>query len=285
MNQQPHDQETKKPNRNSLLFAAIVVIVLVVVVIIALSKQPGETSEPVVEKPAPVVVIEPEDVQPEPEPEVTQPIEQPEEVMPEQQTQEPVVEEPPLPTLDESDAVVSERVEQSLAQASAELLVNDDLIRRTVVFVNNLAEGKVAANHSPVTKPDQPFTVAEGEVLTMDPASFKRYDPYVDILTSLQTEQLVSLYERYEPLIEQAYGEIGAPNSSFEERLAQAIDLLLDTPEMTTQIPLLKDSVTYKYAYSEWENLPPAQKQLLRMGPENVAKVKAVLKELRSQLN
>ncbi len=285
MNQQPHDQETKRPNRNSVLFAAIVVVVLVVVVIIALSKQTEDTPEPVIEKPEPVVVIEPEDVQPEPEPEVTQPIEQPQEITPEPEHQDPVVEEPALPTLDESDAAVTERVEQSLAQTSAELLVNDDLIRRTVVFVNNLADGKVAANHSPVTKLEKPFSVAEGEVLTMDPASFKRYDPYVAILTSLQTEQLVTLYERYEPLIEQAYGEIGVPDSSFEERLVQAIDLLLDTPEMTTQIPLLKDSVTYKYAYSEWENLPPAQKQLLRMGPENVAKVKAVLKELRSQLN
>ncbi len=119
----------------------------------------------------------------------------------------------------------------------------------------------------------------------MDPQSFKRYDPYVAILTALDSEQLLALYKRFEPLFVEAYGEVGEPGTSFEQRLVQAIDLVLATPEMTTQIPLLRDSVTYKYAYSEWENLPPAQKQLLRMGPENVAKVKGVLRELRTQLD
>ncbi|MBS3798680.1 DUF3014 domain-containing protein [Pseudoalteromonas sp. BDTF-M6] len=280
MKEQPPEQDTKTPNRNTLLFAAIVVVVLVIVVVIALSNQQQPT------EPAPVaepkeVVIEPQEPEPELEPQPTPEPVQPEPVQPEP---EPVMEEP-LPSLDDSDAEVSERVEQSLAASSAELLVNDDLIRRTVVFVNNLAAGRVATNHSPVTKLQEPFSVVEGDVLTMDPQSFKRYDPYVAILTALDSEQLLALYKRFEPLFVEAYGEVGEPGTSFEQRLVQAIDLVLATPEMTTQIPLLRDSVTYKYAYSEWENLPPAQKQLLRMGPENVAKVKGVLRELRAQLD
>ncbi|MEM0514663.1 DUF3014 domain-containing protein [Pseudoalteromonas sp. YIC-827] len=282
MKEQPPEQDTKTPNRNTLLFAAIVVVVLVIVVVIALSKQQEPAPEPTpVAEPKEVVIEPPEpelDTSAELEPQPT-----PEPVQPEPEL-EPVVEEPPLPSLDDSDTEVSERVEQSLAASSAELLVNDDLIRRTVVFVNNLAVGRVASNHSPVTKLQQPFTVAEGEVLTMDPQSFKRYDPYVAILTALDSEQLLGLYQRFEPLFAEAYGEIGEPGTSFEQRLVQAIDLLLATPEMTTQVPLLRDSVTYKYAYSEWESLPPAQKQLLRMGPENVAKVKEVLRELQTKL-
>ncbi|WP_105258385.1 hypothetical protein [Pseudoalteromonas sp. T1lg88] len=146
MKEQPPEQDTKTPNRNTLLFAAIVVVVLMIVVVIALSNQQQPT------EPAPVaepkeVVIEPQEPEPELEPQPTPEPVQPETVQPEP---EPVMEEP-LPSLDDSDAEVSERVEQSLAASSAELLVNDDLIRRTVVFVNNLAAGRVATNHSPVT--------------------------------------------------------------------------------------------------------------------------------------
>ncbi|MFY8272623.1 DUF3014 domain-containing protein [Pseudoalteromonas sp. SSDWG2] len=285
MNDQPQAQEKSRPSRNTLLFAAIVVVVLVVVIMIALSKQQDMVTESV-EAPQTVVIIEPEEPATQPDEPISEPETMPQ-ALPQSEREQPteqVEQEPALPSLDESDDVVSERVSQSLSQASADLLVNDDLIRRAVVFVNNLADGQVAANHSPVTKLQEPFSVEQGEVLTMDPQSFSRYDPYVAILTSLQTEQLVALYQRYEPLIEQAYAEVGRPDTHFNERLTKAIDLLLATPEMTTQVPLLKDSVTYKYAFSEWENLPPAQKQLLRMGPENVAKIKAVLTELRSEL-
>ena len=49
-------------------------------------------------------------------------------------------------------------------------------------------------------------------------------------------------------------------------------------------MPLVRNSVTYQYAYSEWENLPQAQKQLLRMGPENMKKVKAALRNIKAEL-
>lgn len=289
MSEQHQEEQNNTPQRSKLLFALAVLVVLVVVVIYIFATQ-SATQEPeneVVEvatepqKPMQPAQVEPEQ-EPEPEPEpISEPV-----TLPAELPEEPVEQEQPepLPELDNSDSDVQARLDSSLSQTSADLMVNDDLIRRAVVFVNNLADGEVATNHSPVAKPEQPFSVTQGDVLTMDPQSFERYDPYVAILTSLNTEQLVALYQRYQPLIEQAYGEVGNPNSSFEERLVQSIDLLLETPEMKTQVPLLRDSVTYKYAYSEWENLPPAQKQLLRMGPENVSKVKAVLKNLRAEL-
>ncbi|MCG7545931.1 DUF3014 domain-containing protein [Pseudoalteromonas sp. MM17-2] len=296
MSEQPTEHESKRgPSRNNIILALVVLVVLAVVVIFVVSKQsqqplpleatPEPAQLPVEDKPQPVAEPEPEN-KPQAAPtttDVSNPDEQ--QQRPQSREDEQPEPQPELPALDDSDEMVSASLQQSLAQSSANLLVNDDLIRRTVVFVNNLAEGRVATNHSPVEKLEQPFTVEEGDVLTMDPKSFERYDPYVGILTSMNTDQLVALYEQYEPLIEQAYGEVGDPNNSFEARLKQSIDLLLETPEMTTQVPLLRDSVTYKYAYSEWENLPPAQKQLLRMGPENVEKVKAVLKKLRAELD
>jgi hypothetical protein len=92
------------------------------------------------------------------------------------------------------------------------------------------------------------------------------------------------MYEEYKPLINNAYSEIGYGDDEFNQTLTDAIDLLLDTPEPEGDLPLLRDSVTYQYAFSEWEQLPDAQKQLLRMGPENMKKVKAALRNIKAQL-
>ncbi|TMP13402.1 DUF3014 domain-containing protein, partial [Pseudoalteromonas sp. S2893] len=60
--------------------------------------------------------------------------------------------------------------------------------------------------------------------------------------------------------------------------------LLLDTPEPEGELPLLRDSVTYQYAFSEGEQLPAGQKQLLRMGTEIMKKVKAALRKIKAEL-
>ena len=164
------------------------------------------------------------------------------------------------------------------------LLVTDDVIRRGVVFIDNLAQGKVAKKHNPVIKPQESFSVSEGDILTIDPNSYERYTPYVKVFTSMSAAQVVRLYEEYKPLINDAYTEIGYGDDEFKQTLNDAIDLLLDTPEPEGALPLLRDSVTYQYAFSEWEQLPAAQKQLLRMGPENMKKVKGALRNIKAQL-
>ncbi len=188
-----------------------------------------------------------------------------------------------LPSLDDATPVVVASLEERIEAPLLDLLVNDDLVRRVVVFVDNLADGKVAKKHTPVVAPTESFSVIEGDIIIMDPKSYERYTPYVTLLEQLSSEQIVSLFERYQPLLTQAYEEIGY-EKPFKNTLIQAIDLMLATPSVNGSVPLVSQSVTYKYAYSEWEQLPSAQKQLLRMGPENAAKVKQVLKQVRSRL-
>ena len=190
----------------------------------------------------------------------------------------------PLPTLNDSDPVVVAKLDEYLGDAAMSLVLNDDVIRRGVVFIDNLAKGKVATKHTPVAKLEEGFRVNEGDILTIDPNSYERYTPYVKVLTSMSAAQAVRLYEEYKPLINSAYTEIGYGDDEFTQTLEDAIDLLLDTPEPKGSLPLLRDSVTYQYAFSEWEQLPAAQKQLLRMGPENMKKVKAALRNIKAEL-
>lgn len=61
-----------------------------------------------------------------------------------------------------------------------------------------------------------------------------------------------------------------------------AIDELLDTPEVPVPVEVYTDSVAYKYADSRLENLNEPQKQLLRTGPDNMRRIKAKLRELKT---
>lgn len=285
--QTPQPEIEKRPPNNNLLFAIVVLVVIACAAAFVLLSSDEEQVASEVEQ-APVeqpmqAFEEPEPEQVDPEPEVTTP-DRGTPMLPPERDIEPVPEVKPLPSLNESDEVVVKRMDEVLSDQVMSLMITDDVIRRGVVFVDNLAKGKVASKHAPVERPEDTFKVIEGDILTIDPNSYERYTPYVKLFTSMSAAQIVRMYDEYKPLINDAYAEIGYEGDAFNQTLEEAIELLLDTPEPKGDMPLIRDSVTYQYAYAEWEQLPAAQKQLLRMGPENMKKVKAVLRNVKTEL-
>ena len=277
-----HPEGNKRPSNSQLMFAAIIVLALIIVAVFVIANSDSQPKEN--EKVKQDIVV-PEQTQapavntaqqeataPEPQPEPVEPV-----------AVEP--EAPTLPPLSQSDSEIKSAVAEYLSNQAVELLANDDVIRRTVVFVDNLAQGKIADKHSPVVKPEENFTAIEDDIIITHPNSYERYTPYVAMLDTMSTAQIVRLYEQYKPLFEQAYEEIGYEGSAFNGTLTEAIDELLATPIPESPIPLVKDSVTYKYAYAEWERLSAVQKQFLRMGPENMKKMKTRLEEIKRELN
>ena len=71
---------------------------------------------------------------------------------------------------------------------------------------------------------------------------------------------------------------------SFNQRLLQAIDIMLAAPVIEQPIELDGVSVNYQFVDPQLEALPNAQKLLVRMGPENTKKVKAALRKLKRYL-
>ncbi|CAM3578043.1 MULTISPECIES: DUF3014 domain-containing protein [Pseudoalteromonas] len=287
-----HQEGNKRPSNSQLLFAAVVVLALIIVAVFVLAQKDTPSTENQKVKQDIVVPEQSETPQvntaretpPEQvvEPEVTLPPQR-EQIEPEQV--EPVEPEVTLPPLSQSDTEIKEAVSNYLSNQAVKLLADDDVIRRTVVYVDNLAKGKVAENHAPVVKPQDGFSVIDDDIIITDPNSYERYTPYVAMFDTMSTAQVVRLYDQYKPLFEEAYEEIGYEGDAFNGTLTDAIDELLATPIPDTALPLVKDSVTYKYAYAEWEQLSPAQKQFLRMGPENMKKVKKRLEEIKIALN
>jgi hypothetical protein len=199
---------------------------------------------------------------------------------------EPEVVTEPLPSLNTSDSFVIARLAAMERGASLlRVLAPEDLIRKFVVFVSNVAEGELPLLEYPLRRLDSSFVVTDIDtnLFEMANATHRRFDPLIDILVALDPQQGVSVYRALRPLFQEAYAEIGY-QGSFDAVLVQAIDQILNAPAENGPFQLIKPSVMYLYAESRIEDLTPVQKQLLRLGPENTAKLKSVLPAYRERL-
>jgi hypothetical protein len=263
-------------NKKSLV-PHIVIGLIVVVVLITLYFWPSKLAE----GPSPLVIEPKVPVVMEPEPEVVEA-----ETMPEIEISEPEMAPMPQP-LDISDGTVKAKLlELSDYEEFARLLIDEQLLQRFVIMTNSLAEEQLAANHQVLLPPEKPFrTYQQADKEWIDPASYKRYTPYIDVLESLELDSLLSLYAEYKPAIDNVFAEISDPDDNFDDKLMETIDLLLDTPAVPVPVEVYTDSVMYRYKDSQLESLTAPQKQLLRTGPENMRRIKAKLREIKQALS
>jgi len=193
----------------------------------------------------------------------------------------------PLPKLDESDAeVVGGLTELVGREALQQLLVPQRIIRNVVVTIDNLPREKVAVNQRPIKSTPGKFIVTGPEdTREIAPENYTRYAPLVAVVKRVDAQTLASFYRGLQPLFQQAYEELGNPNGSFNARLLQVIDHLLQTPDVAQPVELVQPSVSFKYADPKLESLSSGQKLLIRMGPTNAGAIKAKLREVRAALS
>ncbi|MDP4528042.1 DUF3014 domain-containing protein [Alkalimonas delamerensis] len=196
------------------------------------------------------------------------------------------VPEPELPGLNESDPVVKDSLLALPWQPGlAGLFVREDMVRRFVVLTDNLSRGQISSDHLVLTTPDTPFAVREQEgQLSLDPAGFSRYEPYLQLLESVPVEAQLALLRQYQPLLDEAFAELGYPDTPFEQRLLEAIDYLLAQPVMDGFFELELPTVMYHFAEPHLEAMNDVQKQLIRIGPDNQRRLNQLLQRLKSKL-
>ena len=200
---------------------------------------------------------------------------------------EPPKELPPaLPTLDQSDRLLLEKSKPlSWLPNYTKLLLTKDMMRNFVTFVDNLARGDLATKFTPLKRPTAKFTVRDVSAeMYLDEASYKRYDIYVAIINSFNIELAFEHYQQLMPLIDEAYMELGYEKDSFSAVFIQAIQTLLDAPIIREPIKLVAPSAMYKFADENLEQLPAAQKFMLRIGPDNATKLRPKLQQIKLAL-
>lgn len=191
-----------------------------------------------------------------------------------------------LPALSDSDPMVQESLTGVLGRPTIEaLLAPQSIVRHIVVTVDNLPRHKVAVELRPL-KPTvgQTAVSTEGDLTVLSEANFARYSSFTRAVQSADVKALATVYQRYYPLFQQAYEDLGYPGKYFNDRLIEVIDHLLETPEVAPPIQLEQPRVFYTFADAGLEGRSAGQKLLIRMGPANARIVKAKLREFRAEI-
>ncbi len=201
-------------------------------------------------------------------------------------TPEPEILPEPLPQLDKSDPEINQALAEIVgADRLAEYLVKGQAISRIVATIDSLTSRQVPAQINPVRPAGDKFVVdIEGESVVMSAQNFARYDGYVALVQGVDSGAMVALYQLYYPLFQQAWEENGG-EGSFNDRLLEVIDHLLETPDIPGPVYLSKPEAVYVFEAPELEAMTAGQKILVRMGSVNAAVVKEKLAEARTELN
>jgi hypothetical protein len=193
---------------------------------------------------------------------------------------------PPAVTLAESDGPIAAALGHLLGNDRLrEWFHTDAMVKRFVATIDNVPRQSVATKVRSLQPVAGRFeTARDGDTITIAAGNAARYTPYVQVLERVDAKQLAGVYLRFYPLFQEAYEELGYPNAYFNDRLVQAIDHLLATPEIAGTLALTQPKVQYEFADPQLEALSAGQKAMLRMGPDNARRVKAKLRALRAEV-
>ena len=191
-----------------------------------------------------------------------------------------------LPALADSDNFVRDLVDALLAHPNlAAWMTGNDLLRRFVVTVDNVANGRNPAQQWPVLRPTRRFQAAgEGDRQLIDSGSYQRYDLLAGVVGALDPGAAALLYETLEPLLDEAHAELGYPDTPFRRTLERAVAQLLAAPIVDEPPLVVRRATHYVYADERLESLTPAQKQFLGMGPGNVQVIQTQLRAISAEI-
>ncbi|HEY0708954.1 MAG TPA: DUF3014 domain-containing protein [Polyangia bacterium] len=167
--------------------------------------------------------------------------------------------------------------------------VSEGLVRRFVTTVDNLANEQAPSRLWPVNPTSGSFVI-DPQSGAAGGANARRYSAFLRLAETVDARRAVAVYVHLYPLFQQAYEELGYSGRAFNDRVIQVIDHLLDTPDLSDPAQVRMVEVKgatrplYQFLDPALESRSAGQKILLRMGPDNAARLKAKLTELRQAL-
>jgi hypothetical protein len=189
-----------------------------------------------------------------------------------------------LPTLAASDPRVRERLKPF--GLPSDWMAQDNLVRRLAVLVDSATRGEWPRRPLRVLKLEGRFNVIERDGrLYADPRNARRFDAKLDLLESIEPSAAARFLEAIDPLLDAAMRNLGRPVDG-RDAILEAIDWILAIPDVASagDHELVQPKVFYEYADEQLETLPPLEKQLLRLGPQNLKRLKAYLGRLRDEI-
>ena len=191
-----------------------------------------------------------------------------------------------LPPLEETDPLIRELVGRLSSHPTvAAWLTTDGLILNFVMVTNAIANGGIRNAELKAIGPVPRFRIKEArDNMYIDPSSYRRYDRYAEAVASIDARGAARLYESLKPRIGDAYRKLDGAGDDFNPVMERAIVELLRVPIIEGEVELEPKGIVFGFADPKLEGLTAAQKQLLRMGPQNVRRIQAKLREIADYL-
>jgi hypothetical protein len=199
---------------------------------------------------------------------------------------EPSPGQAPLLDIEQSDPLYRQALAKLFGEKSLEsYFYSDRMIRRFVATIDNLPRHDAPAKVRPVKPVGGPFLVErDGNELSIAPANAQRYVNHLKVLSAVDPRLLVDTYVSFYPLFQKAYRELGYADGFFNDRLIEAIDNLLATPDLEPPVALEQPKVLYTYADKSLQARSAGQRIMLRLGAENRAAAIMALTAIRKEL-
>lgn len=191
-----------------------------------------------------------------------------------------------LPALDELDPVLRRLIgELSSSPLLSKWLATGNLARQMAALVDGAAGGGIPLRFLAPLRPTGAFSVAERQGRAMiAPASYARYDALAGVIAALDPATVVRVYRTLAPRLEEAHGELGEGERTFDAALRDGLRRLSETPIPDGPVAVTARGGIYVYADPRLEALSPAEKVLLRSGPANARRVQAQLSAIAAAM-
>lgn len=182
----------------------------------------------------------------------------------------------PLPPLSASDTYVRRLVALlSSSPTLARWLASDTLIERTALAVEQVGDGRTPVQPFAFARPSsRTGTITRGSDLIVDPASYRRWDDLTSTIASVDPRQAAEVYAHVRPLFAETYKTMGHPDGDFDAAIGRAAGRVLATPIVQGPIDVDQRRGYLEHSDAELRGLPGISRQLLLMGPSNVARLR-----------
>ena len=187
---------------------------------------------------------------------------------------------------DAGEAAVNKELAKNWPLAQLRKYFNlQEQARRLVITVDNLPREHVPSQLR-VTRgvPELLRVKKDGETITLDPSNYERYDRIIGYVEKMDARKIGRLYAKFYPLLQRTYEETGFPEERFHDRVLAALDDMMDAPRPTGPIRLVQPKVLYRFEDDHLENLSAGQKIMIRVGPDNAARLRKVLARVRAAI-
>jgi hypothetical protein len=125
---------------------------------------------------------------------------------------------------------------------------------------------------------------SSGSAVFLDPRNGERFAPFLDWLLFLTPEEAMALYARAQPVLEEAYAELGNPDVSWEDMVDAVLAKVVafDPPE-SKEVALIGREGVYIFQDEALEARTPLHKWMIRLGPHQSARLVAYVRQIQQQ--